>query len=722
MNVTFNKISQLTGAGSGGNYLNGATDVCIVGNYAFVTGFYDDSLVIIDITTKSSPIRVGQLLSGISGASGVNVVGNYAYVTGYYGNVFAIIDVSNKTSPSKISEVQGTINHMGGANRSFIDGDYAYVVALSSWPSGGFSIIDISNKYSPSVVGAIGGFSSPRDVWVDGNYAYVANSTNSTVKIVDVTNKTSPVIVGTCSHSSLSGYPYSVHVSGNYLYILTNTTSDSAVVVFDITSKTSPSYVGHLTSSQFNGGWTTFYTDNYGHYVFNAAFVDDRITAVNVKYPSSPSIVTSISGAGNYLNEVTGVFYDEPYLYAASRVSDAFVIIEVIPGIPDIPTNVAVIPGFVKNTISWDDVEFEDYYNLYWMKYEFFADEFSSLDLWNQYKDVGTETIEINSNRLRFSNSSGTGCHVVNKNEIPSGDFDIEIELSTYTPDDNSNGHKVILRSIDVYPYTDVDGVEVYYYVSNSGVTHNIVSNIRINSVLYNTATTSGGQPTKLRITRVGNVLTAYYYYSSWVSIDNRDFSSRSANVVVATLDSLQTSGNGGLTELDNFDFYIDLINQGAKITPVSSPYEHTSLDAEDNYIYIVTAENGAGESDESIIVNGVPETDLPVTPILSGEGEDSQNILTISNITGATSFDLYYGLTSGVTKITGIKIEDVSNPYYHIDLIRQNYYYIVISNNVSGESPPSNELCLKPNFEGKIFNHTEQIKESLLYQYRGRE
>lgn len=718
--ATISRVAQLTGAGE---YLNGATNVFVVGNYAYAVAYDSDSFVIIDISNKTNPTRVGQLVGAgeyLNGASGVFVVGNYAYVTSWLSDAFVIIDITNKTSPIRVGQVTGTGNYLGGASRLFVDGNYAYVTA---YDSDAFVIIDISNKTSPARVGQLTGagnyLSGAGDVVVVGDYAYVTARISNSLVIIDITNKTSPSVTGYATSSTYLGGAMGISIDGDYALIGSNT-ADKAVV-YNISNKTNPTYVDSIGPTRLYGN---FETTSYQYYLFVAASTSDSVTVIDTK--NKASIVEScyILGSGEYLDGVRGVFTEDGhYIYATANASDSFVILEFTPDIPDIPTNVTCVASYNKNTISWDETLITDYYNLYWMKYDFFSDEFTSLDLWNQYKDVGTETIEINSDKLRFSNSVGTGCHVENKNEIPLGDFDIEIELITYTPDDNSNGHKAILRTIDIYPYTDVDGAEVYYYVSNSGATHNIVSNIRINSVLYNVATTAGGQPTKLRITRVGNVITTYYYYSSWVAVDNRDFSSRSVNVIITTLDTLQTSGNGGLTEFDNFDYYVDVKTLGTKIAAIySDSYEHLLLDAGDNYIYVVTSENLGGESSASLIVNGVPLSSLPSTPIISGEGEDSQNIITISNIVGATSFDLYYGFSSGITKSNGIKIEDISNPYYHINLTRQCYYYIVISINIDGESDPSNEICLKPDFEGKIFNHTEQIKNSLLYQYRGRE
>jgi len=160
----------------------------------------------------------------------------------------------------------------------------------------------------------------------------------------------------------------------------------------------------------------------------------------------------------------------------------------------------------------------------------------------------------------------------------------------------------------------------------------------------------------------------------------------------------------------------------GVKIADVTSPYVHSSLTGSLPYYYVLVSENAYGEGEESTEYSGTP---LSSNPIISGTVGDSQNNIYISSCPGVIKYHIYWSLDSGVTKETGIKIEDVilvNNIYEHIDLTRQNYYYVATSEDIGGESDISNEICLKPDFEGKIFDHTDRIKQSLLYQYVGRD
>jgi len=68
----------------------------------------------------------------------------------------------------------------------------------------------------------------------------------------------------------------------------------------------------------------------------------------------------------------------------------------------------------------------------------------------------------------------------------------------------------------------------------------------------------------------------------------------------------------------------------------------------------------------------------------------------------GSTSYNVYYGIASGVTTTTGTQIPDVRAPLVHLGLVNSTpYYYIVTSANSFGESPASAEVTAMPVFPG---------------------
>ncbi len=92
------------------------------------------------------------------------------------------------------------------------------------------------------------------------------------------------------------------------------------------------------------------------------------------------------------------------------------------------------------------------------------------------------------------------------------------------------------------------------------------------------------------------------------------------------------------------------------------------------------------------------PSTPTGVTPT-AGDGD-----LTISwdSVTGATSYNIYWSTSQGVTKETGTKVSTFSSPYTHTGLTNgTTYYYVVTAENDYGESSESDEVSATPSATG---------------------
>jgi len=69
------------------------------------------------------------------------------------------------------------------------------------------------------------------------------------------------------------------------------------------------------------------------------------------------------------------------------------------------------------------------------------------------------------------------------------------------------------------------------------------------------------------------------------------------------------------------------------------------------------------------------------------------------STVTGATSYNIYYANSTGVTKATGTTISGVASPpYQHLHLNAYTYYYVVTAVNANGESTESGEVSAPVN------------------------
>lgn len=146
----------------------------------------------------------------------------------------------------------------------------------------------------------------------------------------------------------------------------------------------------------------------------------------------------------------------------------------------------------------------------------------------------------------------------------------------------------------------------------------------------------------------------------------------------------------------------------GTMILNVSSPYAHTGLINGTTYYYVVTAVNQYDESAESSEVSATPSLATPPLPPASVATHASNRTVNIAwsasqSEEAVTSYNIYWSVSSGVTKTNGIMIPGVSSPYIHTDLINDTfYYYIVTGVNKYGEGNASQEVSATPN-QGNI-------------------
>ena len=140
-------------------------------------------------------------------------------------------------------------------------------------------------------------------------------------------------------------------------------------------------------------------------------------------------------------------------------------------------------------------------------------------------------------------------------------------------------------------------------------------------------------------------------------------------------------------------------------LNSVTSPFEHTGRTNGVTYYYAATASSFRGESELSNEVGLTPVAAGPAAPelraVLPG---DTENVIGWNPVTGATAYDLYWSLTSPVSKSDN-KIAGVTSPYVHTG--RTNgvpYYYAVVARNGDGESGLSGELSGTPTDNPEAF------------------
>ncbi len=140
----------------------------------------------------------------------------------------------------------------------------------------------------------------------------------------------------------------------------------------------------------------------------------------------------------------------------------------------------------------------------------------------------------------------------------------------------------------------------------------------------------------------------------------------------------------------------------GTQIAGAVSPYVQTGLAADTRYYYIVTAVNSAGESEASdresatTTAAPAPAPTIPAAPAgVIATGGTKQVTVSWPVVSGATSYNLYWSATAGVTKATGTQIAGATSPTVQNGLTDETtYYYILTAVNSAGESDASVQVA----------------------------
>ncbi|MDA8427737.1 MAG: DUF5666 domain-containing protein [Geobacteraceae bacterium] len=133
----------------------------------------------------------------------------------------------------------------------------------------------------------------------------------------------------------------------------------------------------------------------------------------------------------------------------------------------------------------------------------------------------------------------------------------------------------------------------------------------------------------------------------------------------------------------------------GTKIANATSPYVQTGLTAATTYFYVVTAANAAGEGSPSVQVSATTASTsvLPAPTGVTAVGGTGQVSISWNAVTGATSYNIYWSTTAGVTPLTGTLIANATSPTVQTGLAASTtYYYVVTAVNTAGESAPSTQ------------------------------
>jgi hypothetical protein len=274
-----------------------AQGVYVSGNYAYVADKWA-GLRVIDVSNPTNPREVGYFDTP-SEARDVYVSGNYAYVADGENTGLRVIDVSNPTNPREV----GYFDIFGFTYGVYVSGNYAYVANGIGYAIGGGNVvglvvIDVSNPSNPRKVGHFGTSDATWDVYVSGNYAYVANGVLG-LRVIDVSDPSKPREVGFFD----TRYALGVYVSGDYAYVAAGV----GLVVIDVSNPTNPREVGFFDTPGW--AWDVYVSGNYAY----VADWDAGLRVIDVSNPTNPREVGFFDTPGL----ASGVYVSGNYAYVA---------------------------------------------------------------------------------------------------------------------------------------------------------------------------------------------------------------------------------------------------------------------------------------------------------------------------------------------------------------------------------------------------------------------
>ena len=130
----------------------------------------------------------------------------------------------------------------------------------------------------------------------------------------------------------------------------------------------------------------------------------------------------------------------------------------------------------------------------------------------------------------------------------------------------------------------------------------------------------------------------------------------------------------------------------GTLIDQVTSPHAHVGLTALTPYYYVVTASNASGVS--------APSAEVTATPDWVAAGATSGAVwLNWLPVPDATSYNIYWSTTTGVTPTNGARISGLSGSQYtHWGRINGTpYHYVITPVYGANEGAPSHEMTAMP-------------------------
>lgn len=432
-----------------------------------------------------------------------------------------------------------------------------------------------------------------------------------------------------------------------------------------------------------------------------------KTSGTKVTSVTSPSVQTGLAAGTTYYYIVTAV-NSTGESAASAQVSAGTTATPPVPTIPSAPTGVIATGGTTQVTLSWGAVSTATSYNVYYATTS------------GVTKTNGTKITSATSPAVQTGLAAGTAYYYIVTAVNSVGESAASTQVSATTlpavPSPTAPAAPAGITAAGganqaTITWPAVSGAASYnvYWSATSGVTiANGTKIAGVSSPYVKTGLSAG---------------TTYYFV---VTAANSVGESAASAQVTATTNAAPpavpaaptgVTATGGANQVSiswpavsgatSYNIYwattSGVTTASTRITSAASPYVQTGLAASTTYYYIVTAVNAAGQSVASAQISAAtnaPVVTIPAAPAgLTATGGANQVSINWSAVSGATSYNIYYATTSGVTKTSGAKITNAARPYVQTGLAAgTTYYYIVTSVNSAGESAASAQASAATN------------------------
>jgi Tfp pilus assembly protein PilV len=283
---------------------NNAVKTDTVGNYAYtVLSATTNNLVITNIATPATPTNTSTItLAGTP--TNIYVAGNYAYITNTSDTAeLQVVDISNPALPVLKASVDmiGTGDGLG----VFVSGTNAYVTRASDATTNAneFTVVNIATPISPAVMGGYNNNIAMNDVYVSGNYAYVAtSSTTAEMLVINVTTPATPTLAATYNPATALA-ALTVTGFGSTVLLGMSTTLDA----INVATPTAPVRLGVFTAAGTINDVDVDITNKFAF--LGTASTTGEFQAVNIATPATMTLAKTVDVTGT-TSTVAGVSYN----------------------------------------------------------------------------------------------------------------------------------------------------------------------------------------------------------------------------------------------------------------------------------------------------------------------------------------------------------------------------------------------------------------------------